>query len=100
MPSLYADHVIPVLRNWHQDSGKECDIFHRTRWHGAGIRLKPASKSRHSGKVLLVFSYRYKLIMLNVSHWRPSLSGFRQVHALGGVSGTPPVMTRTMATHG
>jgi hypothetical protein len=27
-------------------------------------------------------------------------SGFRRVHALGGVSGTPPVMTRTMALHG
>jgi hypothetical protein len=26
-------------------------------------------------------------------------SGFRQVHALGDVNGTPPVMTRTMA-HG
>jgi hypothetical protein len=39
-------------------------------------------------------------VMLNVSHWRRSLSGFRQVHALGRVSGTPPVMTRTMALHG
>jgi hypothetical protein len=37
--------------------------------------------------------------MLNVSHWRRSLSDFRLVHALGGVSGTP-VMTRTMALHG
>jgi hypothetical protein len=27
-------------------------------------------------------------------------SGFRRVHALGGVSGTPPVMTRTMTLHG
>jgi hypothetical protein len=27
-------------------------------------------------------------------------SGFRRVHALGGVSETPPVMTRTMAFHG
>jgi hypothetical protein len=27
-------------------------------------------------------------------------SGFRLVQALGGVSGTPPVMTRTMALHG
>jgi hypothetical protein len=40
------------------------------------------------------------LVKLNVSHWRRSLSGFRRVHALGGVSGTPPVMTRTMALHG
>jgi len=28
------------------------------------------------------------------------VSGFRRVHALGGLSGTPPVMTRTMALHG
>jgi len=27
-------------------------------------------------------------------------SGFRLVHAPGGVSGTPPVMMRTMALHG
>jgi len=39
-------------------------------------------------------------MMLNVSLWRRSLSGFRRVHALGGVSGTPPVMRRMMALHG
>jgi len=50
---------------------------------------------------LLVFSYWYMLVVLNVSHWRRSLfPGFRRVHALGGLSGTPPVMTRTMALHG
>lgn len=40
----------------------------------------------------------YAQALLNVSHWRRSLSGFRRVHALGGVNGTP-VMTRTMALH-
>ena len=40
------------------------------------------------------------LVLLNVSYWRRPLSGFRRVHALGGVSGTLPVMTRTMALHG
>jgi hypothetical protein len=40
------------------------------------------------------------LALLNVSHWRRPLSGFRRVHALGSVSGTLPVMTRTMALHG
>jgi hypothetical protein len=39
------------------------------------------------------------LVMLNVSHWRRSLSGLRQVHALGGVNGTPAMM-RAMALHG
>jgi hypothetical protein len=38
--------------------------------------------------------------MLDVSLWRRSLFGIRRVHALGGVSGTPPVMTRTMALQG
>jgi hypothetical protein len=48
---------------------------------------------------LLVFSYQYRLVALNVSHWRRSLSGFRRVHALGGVSRTP-AMTRAAALHG
>jgi hypothetical protein len=65
----------------------------RAVFRGAGARSLARvtghrdSEWQYSGKLLLVFSCQYKLVILNVSYWRRSLSGFRRVHALGGVSG-------------
>ena len=54
----------------------------------------------YSGKLLLVFSCRYTLSGAERQSLAAVASGFRRVQALGGVSGMPPVMTRTMALHG
>jgi hypothetical protein len=64
------------------------------------LRQRRDSRWQHSGKLLQILSCQDIVVLLNVSHWRRSLSGFRRVHALGDVSRTPPVMTRTMALHG
>jgi hypothetical protein len=75
-------------------------------FRGAGARLLASltrrhdSKWKYSGKSLLVFSCRYMLSGAERQSLAAVASGFRRVHALGGVSGMPPVMTRTTALHG